>query len=223
LRVLRRAHGVPKPRARCVTKSQRHRGARRRLRARRAVARGDGGVSPRRALREDQRLTQGDARGERGDRALKAGRHAARHYHRLLTNVRAQNSTVAPEDARCMVVPVLRARRKDPLAQGRPRAALWLGLTLSLAGCHTDLCEERTTWASRDTAACVTCERECRSMLSEAPPSGCDEEFACVARCPDRSALTCGCSRGCLRTSPCLAAWERLFECYVDRCRAACR
>jgi hypothetical protein len=102
-------------------------------------------------------------------------------------------------------------------------SALALAAGLALAGCAPSDCDERAAWASRDTAACVMCERDCRSMAAESPVTGCDGELACVARCPDRSATTCGCSLGCLRTDRCRAAWEKVQRCYVSRCRDACR
>jgi hypothetical protein len=98
-------------------------------------------------------------------------------------------------------------------------------VVLSLSGgcAVSDLCEDRTHWALRDSAACVACERECRSSAATMPTPGCDEEFACVARCPDRSALTCGCARTCLRTAVCLEKWTEVMRCYSDRCRDKCR
>ncbi|MBL8681880.1 MAG: hypothetical protein JNK05_22120 [Myxococcales bacterium] len=101
----------------------------------------------------------------------------------------------------------------------------WLvASALCVVGCApVDLCEERTTWASRDTAACVACERECRVNASAMPPMGCDEEFACVARCPDRSSLTCGCVQSCLRTDRCRQTWSEVLRCYSDNCRGKCR
>jgi hypothetical protein len=86
-----------------------------------------------------------------------------------------------------------------------------------------DFCDERATWGSRDSAQCVACESACRSMATAMPVAGCDEEFACVARCPDRSSLTCGCSQQCLQSAQCRAGWDRVMSCYQQMCRDKCR
>ncbi|MFO0558944.1 MAG: hypothetical protein U0269_13075 [Polyangiales bacterium] len=110
-----------------------------------------------------------------------------------------------------------------------PRTARpWMALlgaiatAVSLGACG-DFCAEYSTWASRDTAPCQRCEQGCRSMAASMPVTGCDEEFACVARCPDRSSLTCGCSEQCLRTAACRAAWTQVLSCYQSSCREQCR
>ncbi|MEI8255721.1 MAG: hypothetical protein WCJ30_08625, partial [Deltaproteobacteria bacterium] len=87
-------------------------------------------------------------------------------------------------------------------------------------------CEQRRIWHSQAATACqscvaTSCEPEGTAVSSAA--TACASEFACVARCPDQSALTCGCVDQCLATPRCQQVDDDLTACTVAHCEAACR
>ncbi len=81
-------------------------------------------------------------------------------------------------------------------------------------------------WHNQAATACQSCiasscEREGTAVSNAS--NACLVEFACVARCPDQSALTCGCIDECLVTTRCQQVNDDLTACAVAHCESACR
>jgi hypothetical protein len=104
-------------------------------------------------------------------------------------------------------------------------AMLALLVTAMLSGCPADACEAKRSWRNASTSACQSCiTMSCamEQMTVTNVQSDCQSEFACVARCPDQSALTCGCIEGCLATMRCSDAVNALTRCAAAHCGEPC-
>ena len=104
-------------------------------------------------------------------------------------------------------------------------AVLVVLIAAALSGCAGDACETKRSWRNASTSACQSCiatSCEHEQMTVTNVQSMCQAEFACVARCPDQSALTCGCVDGCLTTMTCSDAVNALTRCSAAHCGEPC-